>query len=196
MNILDTLKPSQLKHIEIKNLKKDSVLFYENALCKSIGIVLEGEVSIVSYFEDGNEIVFNTIEKDGVFGNNLIFSSSPYYKGNIIINEDSRIAFIEKNELITLLKSNESFMIEYLKIHSNFTKALNDKIKLLSISSAEERFYFFLHENRNEIKYKSITSLAKELYLERETLSRLLSKLIKEHKIVKKDRIIKLKQGD
>ena len=196
MNILDTLKPSQLKHIEIKNLKKDSVLFYENALCKSIGIVLEGEVSIVSYLEDGNEIVFNTIEKDGVFGNNLIFSSSPYYKGNIIINEDSRIAFIEKNELIILLKSNESFMIEYLKIHSNFTKALNDKIKLLSISSAEERFYFFLHENRNEIKYKSITSLAKELYLERETLSRLLSKLIKEHKIVKKDRIIKLKQGD
>lgn len=196
MNILDTLKPSQLRHIKIKDLKKDSILFYENDLCKTIGIIIEGEVSIVSYLEDGNEIIYNTLYKDGIFGNNLIFSSSPYYKGNIIINKDSKIAFIEKNELIALLKSNESFMIEYLKIHSNFTKALNDKIKLLSISNAEERLYFYMHENRNEIRYKSITALAKELYLERETLSRLLSKLIKENKIVKKEKTIILKQGD
>ena len=196
MNILDTLKPSQLRHIKIKDLKKDTILFYENDLCKTIGIIIEGEVSIVSYLEDGNEIIYNTLYKDGIFGNNLIFSSSPYYKGNIIINKDSKIAFIEKNELIALLKSNESFMIEYLKIHSNFTKALNDKIKLLSISNAEERLYFYMHENRNEIRYKSITALAKELYLERETLSRLLSKLIKENKIVKKEKTIILKQGD
>lgn len=196
MNIIDSLKPSQLKHIEIKDLKKDSTLFRENELCSSIGIVLKGTVSIVTYLENGDEIIYNTLKTNEIFGNNLIFSSKPYYKGNIITNEDCVIALIQKDYLLTLLKNNETFVIEYLKIQSNFTQVLNNKIKLLSMDSAEERFYFYMHENHNKIEYASIKSLAKELYLERETLSRLLSKLIKQKKIIKEDKNIILKQGD
>lgn len=196
MNILDTLKPSQLKHIEIKKLNKDSILFRENDICLSIGIVMEGTISIVTYLENGDEIVFNTLKTNEIFGNNLIFSSKPYYKGNIITNEACKVALIKKDYLLTLLRNNEAFMIEYLKIQSDFTKILNNKIKLLSMDSAEERFYFYMHENGNKIAYNSITFLAKELYLERETLSRLLSKLIKAKKIIRNGKTIILKQGD
>lgn len=185
MNILDTLKPSQLKLVTTKLLKKGEVLYRENDKCDSIGIVLSGQISIVTYLKNGNEIVFNNLKENDIFGNNLIFSSSPYYKGNIISNVDSEIGIILRKDLVNLLKANESFMYEYLRIHSDFTKTLNNKIKLLSMDSAEERLMFYMHENHNKILYNSINALAKELYLQRETLSRLLSKLVKERRIKK-----------
>lgn len=192
MNILDTLKPSQIKLVKILHLKKDEILFRENDICKCIGIVVSGQVSIVTYLNDGNEIVYNSIKDNGIFGNNLIFSSNPYYKGNIITNSDSKIALIQKNSLIKLLRENESFMIEYLKIQSDFGKVLNNKIKMLSIDSAEERLLFYMHENSNKIEISSISSLAKELYLQRETLSRLLSRLQKNKTIQRKGNTISI----
>lgn len=187
MKILDTLKPAQQKLLNMRPLKKGTVLFHENDKCESIGIVINGQISIVSYLIDGKEIVYNQITNNGIFGNNLVFSSEPYYKGNIIVDVDSEIAFINKKDLVKLLSDNDLFLTEYLKIQSDFGKTLNNKIKLLSIDSAEERFYFYMHEHSNAIKYSSISDLAKKLYLKRETLSRLISKLLKQKKI-KKDK--------
>lgn len=187
MKILDTLKPAQQKLLNMRSLKKGTVLFHENDKCESIGIVINGQISIVSYLIDGKEIVYNQITNNGIFGNNLVFSSEPYYKGNIIVDIDSEIAFINKKDLVKLLSDNDLFLTEYLKIQSDFGKTLNNKIKLLSIDSAEERFYFYMHEHSNAIKYSSISDLAKKLYLKRETLSRLISKLVKQKKI-KKDK--------
>ena len=191
MNITDLLSNKEKKTLIIKSLKKDDILFYELDLCECIGIILEGSVNITSYLEDGKQIIYNTINKDGIFGNNLLFSSNPYFKGDIQANCDTKIALIYKNNLIKLLQSNEQFLIEYIKHQSNFAKQLNSRIKLLSIDNAEERFYYYLHENNNIINIESVSELTRNLNLQRETVSRLLSKLIKENKIIKTKNIIK-----
>ena len=191
MNITDLLSNKEKKTLIIKSLKKDDILFYELDLCECIGIILEGSVNITSYLEDGKQIIYNIINKDGIFGNNLLFSSNPYFKGDIQANCDTKIALIYKNNLIKLLQSNEQFLIEYIKNQSNFAKQLNSRIKLLSIDNAEERFYYYLHENNNIINIESVSELARNLNLQRETVSRLLSKLIKENKIIKTKNIIR-----
>ena len=191
MNITDLLSNKEKKTLIIKSLKKDDILFYELDLCECIGIILEGSVNITSYLEDGKQIIYNIINKDGIFGNNLLFSSNPYFKGDIQANCDTKIALIYKNNLIKLLQSNEQFLIEYIKHQSNFAKQLNSRIKLLSIDNAAERFYYYLHENNNIINIESVSELSRNLNLQRETVSRLLSKLIKENKIIKTKNIIK-----
>lgn len=195
MTIINLLNENEQKLIKYKHLKKDEVLYYEADLCSYVGIVIEGNIKIVSYLNDGKEIIYNTIKENNMFGNNLIFSSNPYYKGNIISTTDTKVALIYKDDLLSILSSNVEFLKEYLKIHSNFSKELNSKIKLLSISNAIERFYYYLHENNNIIYVKSITQLATNLCLQRETVSKLISKLIKENKIIKRDYYITLK-GD
>jgi len=127
-----------------------------------------------------------------MFGNNLIFSDEPSYKGDVIALKDSTIVLIKKENLETILRSNKEFLVSYLNIQSNFGKKLNSTIKMLSFSSAEERFLFYLHENKGTINYHSVADLADILHLKRETLSRLLTNLEKEnviqrspHKIVK-----------
>ena len=71
-------------------------------------------------------------------------------------------------------------------------KTLNFKIKLLTISGAEDRFIYYLTFSKGKIYYKSITKLADELYLTRESLSRTITKLTKNKKIKKSGKTIQL----
>ena len=192
MNILNLLTNKQYKQLIIKEYKQDDILFKENEKCESIGILLEGRLSIQSYLEDGSIVIYNIINKGDMFGNNLIYSSSPYYKGFVICQSDAKVAYINKTQLTNLLKSNDEFLLNYLNINSNFSKKLNDRIKLLSISNAKDRLMYYFHVNNNEIAYTSITALANELYLQRETLSRLINKLGKENIITKNKNKIEL----
>ena len=182
-NILQTLSKSEQQFLEVKSLNRGEFLFREGQLCNQVAIVVSGQVKISSMNYSGSEVVFNVLEKDEMFGNNLIFSDNPTYKGDVIALKDSVIVLIKKENLEYLLQSNREFLLVYLNIQSNFGKKLNSTIKMLSFSSAEERFLFYLHENKGEISYHTITELADILHLKRETLSRVLTKLEKENAI-------------
>lgn len=163
--------------IELVSYKKDQIIFLENDLCQKVGIVKNGEISIKSYFADGKEVTYNTLKSGDMFGNNLIFSSNPFYRGDVIALENSEIYLVSKKSLLKILKEDENFLIEYLTAQSDFSKTLNLKIKLLTIQGAEDRIKYYLTINKGQIKFKSITKLAQELYLTRECLSRTLKKL-------------------
>lgn len=190
-NLIQLLTKEEKKALIICSFKKNEIIFMEDSVCDSIGIVIEGKIEIVSYSFSGKEIVYNTLKRDDLFGNNLLFSNTPRYKGNVVSKTKSIIAFIKKESLVVLLQNNEAFLKEYLKIQSDFGKALNSKIKLLSFENALDRFNYYLFINNNEIRYKNVTALARDLYLERETLSRLLSKLTKKGIIYRDKCLIK-----
>ena len=184
MKLLELLKKEELANCQIIKIPKGQIIFQEDEKCEYIGIVKTGMVSIVSYTLSGQEIVYNQIEENGIFGNNLLFSEKPLYKGNVIAKDDSEIVLINKQNLLKILQNNGNFLIEYLAIHANFSKQLNFTIKLLSLQSAEERFLYYLKEN-SPLKVKSITALSESLFLTRETVSRLITKLVKNKIIIK-----------
>ena len=191
-NILQTLTKEEKRNLLVKLFKNKAILFREGDLCDAVSIVVSGEIKIVSTSFEGHEIIFNTIEKDEIFGNNLIFSDQPYFKGDVICTKEATVVFINKQHLTNLLQSNKNFLIQYLSIQSNFSKKLNSTIKLLSYDSAEDRLRFYLYNNNNEIFFKTITDLALTLHIQRETLSRLLTKLKKENVIVRSPHRIKI----
>ena len=190
--ITDCLSFEEKKLIKIIHFKIGEILFYENDICESVGIVVDGEIKISSMTFEGNEIIYNTLTKGSIFGNNLLFSSDNKYRGDVRGVTKGTLYLINKNNLIKLLMSNESFLIEYLAIGSTFSKSLNTKIKLLSFTNAKERFLYYLFIHNNKITIKSVTDLAHELYLTREVTSRLISSLIKENVISRNDKVITL----
>lgn len=191
-NILTTLTKEQKDYISIKTVSKNTTLFREGEKCEMISIVVSGEIKISSYSFEGEELIYNVLKSNEIFGNNLIFSDEPFYKGDVIATKESVIASIKRENLLKILQSNKEFLMLYLNIHSNFSKKLNSTIKLLSFNKAEERFIFYLHENNNVIQIKSIAALASILHLQRETLSRIISKLEKENVIKRSPYQIKL----
>lgn len=192
MNILSLLKNSEKKYLIYRKLNKNETLFHEGDRCEDIGIVVSGSLRIVSYLESGNEVIYNILQEGMIFGNNLVFSSEPYYKGDIVAQSETQIALINKDDLLKFLGTNRDFLLEYLKIQSDFGKSLNNRIKLLSMNSARERFLFYLHDHHNVITYQSITQLAGQLYLSREVLSRLIGSLCREKVIIKTNKTIRL----
>ena len=191
MDIFNLLTTKDQKLFEIVHVKKGQILFHEEEICEKIGIVKTGLIKIISYSLSGMEIIYNEIKLGHLFGNNLLFSSDRRYRGNVIATLDSEVWLINKDNLLILLENNKSFLETYLSLQADFSKTLNFKIKLLSLSSAEERLIYFLKE-RQPYKYQSITSLANELYLSRETLSRLVNKMDKEGLILKNGKTLSL----
>ena len=117
-NLLDLLTEEEKNSVIYKRLEKGEILFLEDGICNSIGVIVEGHIDIVSYSFSGKEMIYNSLKMYDVFGNNLLFSDSPKYKGNVISKDKSLVGLIKKETLLTILMNNDQFLVEYLKIQS------------------------------------------------------------------------------
>ena len=185
--LLQVLNKKEHKLVNGYQVAKNSVINHEGDICENIGIIVSGKIDIVSYAFKGKEMLLNSLKSGDIFGNNLIFSSDPFYRGDVIAKEKCVIAFINKENLIYLLQNNQEFLELYLQAQSDFGKSLNARIQLLSFTNAEERLFFYASKNNNVITFKNVTALAATIGIQRETLSRLLTSLVKRH-LIKKEK--------
>ena len=186
------LSSKEKEKLTIVDIKKDQLLFHENEVCVSVALVISGQIIIRSIDLNGKEIIYNIINEGGIFANNLLFSNDKRYKGDVIATQKSKVALLSEDNLIEILMNNVVFLRSYLSVQAENIKQINFMVKLLSLDSARERFIYYLEYHHRLIEIESITRLSKELSLTRETLSRLISSLIKEKIIIKEKQIIKL----
>lgn len=190
MNILNLLTQKEKEKISYLNLKQNQILFHEGEECKSIFIIIEGQITILNYSLNGNEEIISILNKNDVFANALIFSNNNYYLGEIIATKPTKLAIINKNELISLLQNNKSFLECYINLIAEKTIKFTIKTKLLSHKNIRSRIIYYLEINNYSIK-KNISFLAKELVLPRPSVSREISKMINEDIIyIKNNKII------
>ena len=185
--LLNVLSKKEHKLVQGYQVTKNSIIYHEGDLCENIGIVVSGKIDIASYSFEGKEQIINSLKAGDIFGNNLLFSSEPVYRGDVIAKEKSVIAFINKENLVYLLQNNQDFLNLYLKAQSDKAKVLTARIQLLSFTNAEERLFYYASKNNGVIVFKNVTTLAATIGVQRETLSRLLTSLIKRH-LIKKEK--------
>ncbi|MBR5990457.1 MAG: Crp/Fnr family transcriptional regulator [Bacilli bacterium] len=191
--IINNLEEDEIALWKKKELPKEGILFKEGEECAQVGIVVEGQLVISSYSYGGKEIVYSLIGPGAMFGNNLLYADDKRYKGNVVAKKRTTLYLIHKASLMKLLAKNPKFLEFFLSTASNKVKDLNARVRLLSFQVLEERLMFLIHESKGILPYVSITSLASELGAERETLSRLVSRLSREGTIRKeKHRLIAL----
>ena len=185
MNLFDLLTDEEKNKGKILEIEKNKMIFYEKEKCNQVYFLLDGEVIIASYDIDGNEEVYNHLYKNDLFGNVLIFADNNEYLGSAFTAKKSLIFILEKKGLLEILKSNDRFLVEYLKYNSNETMISKIKTKMLSKRNIKDRIIYYLSINKGSVDI-SITKLAKELMLNRVCVSRVISSLISERIIIKK----------
>ena len=94
--LLQVLTKKEHKLVKGYQVTKNSVINHEGDLCENVGVIISGKVDIVSYSFQGTEQILNSLKAGDIFGNNLIFSSEPIYRGDVIAKEKCVIAFINK----------------------------------------------------------------------------------------------------
>ena len=185
--LLNVLSKKEHQMVKGYQIAKGNIIFHEGDVCESVGIIISGKIDIVSYSFQGKELLINSLKAGEIFGNNLIFSSSPIYKGDVLAKEKCVVAFINKENLVYLLQNNSEFLDLYLQAQSDKAKLLTARIQLLSFPNAEERLFYYASRNHNVIEFKNVTTLAATLGVQRETLSRLLTSLVERH-LIKKEK--------
>ena len=185
--ILNVLSKKEHQMVKGYQIAKGNIIYHEGDACENIGIIISGKIDIVSYSFQGKELLINSLKAGDIFGNNLLFSSSPVFRGDVVAKEKSVVAFISRENLVYLLQNNKEFLDLYLQAQSDKAKALTARIQLLSFPNAEERLFYYASKNNGVITFKNVTTLAATLGVQRETLSRLLTSLIKRH-LIKKEK--------
>ena len=175
--ILESVKYS------FEEYKRGSVIANEEEDCSSIGLILEGIIEIQRIYPSGNSII----------GEALVFSKESTYPATIISTTDSKILFVNKNEILRLCLREEKILENFVSLLSDKVFMLNNKVKSLAFKSVREKVINFILElqksQQNDlVKLKSSKEdIASYLGIPRPSLSRELIKL-REDKLIEFDR--------
>lgn len=191
------LSEEERKYLKKERYKKNQIIRAEGELCDEIFYIEQGEIIISTLTLEDKEVIINHLTKGQVFGNILIYSSKPYYLGDVLSLNNSIIYSLKKKYLDIILEKNAMFREHFISSICEESLKTRRLMKLYSIKDNRQRLLYYLHQkkqenNSSEIRINSVTELSKILSLPRESCSRLLSKLEKEKIIEKNGKIVSL----
>lgn len=164
-------------------------MFQEGAPVSHVYFVLEGEVRVLRYLLNGQELVFFRARSGAALSEAGVFVNKHPYTA--VATVDSHLALIQKTRLLKLLYSNPSFTEQFFFCMTwRYTEALMLR-ELLSIRSADERLLMWFQWQANmgndvldlegrmgglgaelgltrESVYRSLASLEKRKFIERQ----------------------------
>ena len=165
-------------NISILKLKKKQILIHENEIQKSIAFIYSGLIR--SYFidENGKEI------------NNAFFSENEFVTDylSFIKQQKTKYTFecLEDCILISIPFETVEIAFDKYKNFANFGRKIAEwalenrtkKYESFLFETAEERYLRFFAENKPIINRISLSHLASYLGIERQSLSRIRSKIL------------------
>ena len=167
----------------IKTYNKDSVIYFQNEICKSMDIILIGNIVIQKIDSEGNVLTINDFAGGDAIGENLLFSTNNKYPMTITAKSNAVILHIKKELILKLCQTNYSFLKIFLESLSNKALMLTDKITSLSMKTIRQSIIDFLlyeHHVQESTKIKlnmTKKELAEKIGAQRTSLSRELTKM-------------------
>lgn len=190
-------KNIDLSMLEIKDYKKNEIIYNENDKCNNISLIIFGSINIYTYTYTEKDYSIATLKENDMFGQFLLFSKNPYYLGNIVATQTCRIVNISKKNLLTLFQKDITFLENALELFSNNVKEIQERVKILSQKSIKDSVMFYLKEKERKtgscfISIPKKEILAKYLNIPRPSLSRVLIELKQEGVINSSKNIIEI----
>ena len=131
-------------HFSLKKYEKEQIIALRDSKCKQIGIVLKGEVRIEHLSSSGKRDIIRILKRYDIFGEILIFTETSRYPYDIISATNTEIFFINKENLLKILKENISLLTILTHIASSYLM-LNKIIKLKSQKLLNKISFYFLY---------------------------------------------------
>ena len=196
MNIINLLTEQEIKdYIRFKHYDSNQVVFNEGNICNGIGVVIEGEILIKTFTYNEKEEIITVIKEKNFFGQYLLFSNNNKYLGLGVTTRKTKIAYISKNNLLTLLSINKSFLEAYMKVICDEAVKIKQQAKLLAHKNIRDRIMYYLMTNQidKKVYIKSVTNLSNVLSIPRPSISRELTNMEIDGLIIKNGKYINIK---
>lgn len=166
----------------IREYKKGEVIANQGELCSSLSVILEGSVAIETIYENGKVFNLSNFKVSDVFAEALLFAKAREYPATVIALEDSKVLSFPKQTMLNIMKYNSKFAENMLELLSQKIVILNRKINLIELDTIRRRICKILLDNYKNngslsLQIKSKKEMAKDLGIERPSLSRELIKM-------------------
>ena len=179
-NILEKTK------YEIKKYSPDESIAFRGDEVKGLYIILKGTLTTEMLTEEGNVIKIEELTQSDVIASAFIFGKKNSFPVDLIAKNEAEILFIERKEFLKILFSQEKILENFLNEISNKAQLLTTKIwNSFNNKTIKKKFCDYVKKNQknNLFSIQSLGALAEFFGVERPSLSRVLSDLVKDEKL-------------
>ncbi len=196
-NFLESMTQEEKKELSecsvMKEVKQNEPVYLPHDISSRIYFLKEGKVKIISYSEEGRELIHGILKAGEIFGE-LALSGESRRENFAMVTEDALICQVGVSEFERLLKNSPILNLEVIKLIGFRLKRIRTRLERMWFKSAEERIKWLLaelaedHGNKTEngieiplrLKHQEIASLAATT---RQTTTTILNKLVKQGEI-------------
>lgn len=187
--IFKNVKEEELKYLfenlkfEIKNFKKEDVLFFRNEKLDGLFLIIDGSLSAEMLKDDGEITKIENLLKGEMIASAFIFGDNNILPVDLIALEKGKIIYIDKKNLLKAFNLNEKILVNFLNEISNRTQFLSNRIwSHFNNKTIKEKVMDYILENKKEDKIvfkHSINELSERFGVSRPALSRVISEFVK-----------------
>ena len=171
---------------EIKNYSPNESIAFRGDEVKGLYIVLKGTLITEMLTEEGNVIKIEELVPSDVIASAFIFGKKNSFPVDLAAKDEAEILYVERKEFLKLLFSQEKILENFLNEISNKTQLLTSKIwNSFNNKTIKKKFCDYVKKNQkdNLFSIQNLGALAEYFGVERPSLSRVLSDLVKDEKL-------------
>ena len=179
-NILEKAK------YEIKKYSPDESIAFRGDEVRGLYIILKGALTTEMLTEEGNVIKIEELVPSDVIASAFVFGKKNSFPVDLNAKDEAEILFIERKEFLKILFSKEKILENFLNEVSNKTQLLTSKIwNSFNNKTIKKKFCDYVKKNQknNLFSIQNLGALAEYFGVERPSLSRVLSDLVKDEKL-------------
>ena len=171
---------------EIKNYSPNESIAFRGDEVKGLYIILKGTLITEMLTEEGNVIKIEELVPSDVIASAFIFGKKNSFPVDLAAKDEAEILYVERKEFLKLLFSQEKILENFLNEISNKTQLLTSKIwNSFNNKTIKKKFCDYVKKNQkdNLFSIQNLGALAEFFGVERPSLSRVISDLVKDEKL-------------
>ena len=179
-NILEKTK------YEIKKYSSDESIAFRGDEVRGLYIILKGTLTTEMLTEEGNVIKIEELVPSDIIASAFVFGKKNSFPVDLSAKDEAEILFVERKEFLKILFSKEKILENFLNEVSNKTQLLTSKIwNSFNNKTIKKKFCDYVKKNQknNLFSIQNLGALAEYFGVERPSLSRVLSDLVKDEKL-------------
>ena len=171
---------------EIKKYSPNESIAFRGDEVRGLYIILKGTLTTEMLTEEGNVIKIEELVPSDVIASAFVFGKKNSFPVDLNAKDEAEILFIERKEFLKILFSKEKILENFLNEVSNKTQLLTSKIwNSFNNKTIKKKFCDYVKKNQknNLFSIQNLGALAEFFGVERPSLSRVLSELVKDEKL-------------
>ena len=166
-----------------KIIEKGKTVARQGEEIKHLYLLVKGIVRTEMITQEGNSLEIEFIDAVRPLAPAFVFAQNNRFPVDVITIEECHFLLIPKEVWLSEMMSNETLLTNFLKLNSNMTVFLSQKLQMISIKSIKGKLSLFILENTTEKKNsftlkRNRTQLAEYFGVQRPSLARTMGELV------------------